>query len=82
MKKTDYQKWVEYVTACLDEINAIDNNFKIRRSYDPIYYLSFCGSKHKIAVYYGNRVVAIGIKSINRLLKCLGVRKEFNDYVI
>lgn len=80
LKRTDYQKWVEYVIACLDEINAINNDFNFRRSDDPIYYLSFYGSKHKIAVYYSNAIVAVGMKEINTLLKRLGVRKEFNDY--
>ena len=81
MKRTDYQKWIEYVNTCLDEINAINNSFNIYPK-DPIYYLSFCGSKHKIAVYYGNTVVAIGINRINDLLKRLGVTKEFKDYEI
>ena len=79
LKRTEYQKWVEYVNACLDEINAINRDFAIYPQ-DPIYYLSFYGSKHRIAVYYGNTIVAIGINNINNLLKRLGVRKEFNDY--
>jgi len=70
IKRKDYELWVKRVNDILDRANA---NTLIYPYYDsdPIYYFGFYGRKHRIAVYYGNSLIAVGMKEINKLIECL-----------
>lgn len=72
MKREDFKEWLNHVDNVLRHANCKENTiYGFIHNTEPMYYLGYCGAKHKITVYYGNMILAVGIRRINQLLEKL-----------